>query len=149
MGPRKVGVAAFGLALSALLMSGGIAPWTGPSPHAAAAEQNGDKVRLLLQERLAVLKTITDETAEGFRHGTATFGQLAEASRAARSAELDLCDTDQDRVTVLERLLAEAKHHQRDVEAGLQLGRFKNADVLQAKADRMEVEIALGRAQAK
>jgi len=149
MPSRKVGLVALGLAVLALVASGAIVTWSGTSPRAAAAERKDDKIKALLKERHATLEKIAAETSEGYRIGRASLSQVAEAKRAARNAELELCDTDKERVAVLEKMLEEAKDYEKSAEGGFQAARITHAAALKATADRLEVEIALERAKAK
>ena len=92
---------------------------------------------------------IAAETAQGYRGGKATFSQVYEANRAARNAELDLCNTNQERVAVLEKMLEEARDYEKNAEQAFKSARAPHAAALRATADRLEVEIALERARAR
>jgi hypothetical protein len=120
MRSRKVGFVALGGEGLALLVSGEIAARSGTSPRAAAAEGEQSKIKVLLKERHAAFETIAGGISEGFRKGSASRNQVVEATRATRNAELDLCDTDNDRAAVLEKMLAEAKDYEQSVEVGFQ-----------------------------
>ena len=147
--PRKVTPVGLGLALLVLLVGGVIAARSGTSPRAAAADAKDTKVKALLKERHATLQAIASQTTEQYKAGAASVLQLAEANRAARNAELDLCDTDQERVAVLEKMLAEAKEYEKRAEQQHQAGSIPFTAALKARADRLEVEIALERAKGK
>ena len=143
------GVKLVALGLAALVFAGGVATWCGTSPRAAAAEGSETKVKALLKERHATLEMAARVTGEDFKNAKASFRQVGEANRAALNAELDLCETDKERAAVREKMLAEARDYERTVEEVRNAARASYADVLKAKADRLEVEIALERAKAK
>ena len=144
---RRVRFVALGLV--ALGFAGGIATWRGTSPRAVAAQGGDTKVKTLLKERHATLEMAAKVTNEIFKNGRASFGQVVEANRAMFNAELDLCETDKERVAVLEKMLAEARAYEKTVEVGREVAEVSYADALKAKADRLEVEITLERIKAK
>src|SRR5262249_40181514 len=136
-------------AVLALLVSGAMAAWFGTAPRAAAAEEKNPRVKALLKERHATLEEVTAVISVEYRNARATRSQVLEATRAARNAELDLCDTDRERVAVLEKMLAEARDYEKSVETDRQAARATRSAALKATADRLEVEIALERARAR
>jgi len=138
-----------GFALIALIASVAIATSPGTLPRAAAADAKDTKVKALLKERHATLQAIASQTTQAYQAGKASFVQVAEANRAAHNAELALCDTAKERVAVLGRMLAEAKVYEKSAEQEYKAGTTTATDALKAKADRLEVEIALERARAK
>jgi outer membrane protein TolC len=72
-----------------------------------------------------------------------------EANQAASHAELDLCDTDKERLAVLEKMLAEAKGFEASVAERVKAGESPIRAVLQAKVSRLEIEIALEHVKGK
>jgi hypothetical protein len=60
-----------------------------------------------------------------------------------------LCDTDKERVAVLEKWLAAAKEWEKVVDGLYKASRIAPREVLKAKAERLEVEIALQRANVR
>jgi len=119
------------------------------APRSAAAEPKATKLQALLQERLATLREVAAQTIEQYRVGRMPFFRVQQAMEAAVSAELDLCASDKERITVLEKALAQAKEFQGVAEARLKTGMTLNTEVLMAKAARLDVEIALERLRSK
>lgn len=112
--------------------------------HPTPAEQRKEaRIKTLLKERYSTLKKIEDEVTAMYRKGKASPSEVAEAKRAARNAELDLCETDAERVAVLEKMLAESKDNKKLAEAGFHAAKLLHSAVLKATTDRLEVEIAL------
>jgi hypothetical protein len=143
------GVRLVALALAALVLAGGVATWCGTSPRAVAADGSDTKVKALLKERHATLEMAAQVTSEDYKHAKVSFRQVEEANRAVLNAELDLCETDKERAAVLEKMLAEARNYERIVEEVRNAARASYADVLKARADRLQVEITLERARAR
>ena len=143
------GVRFVALGLAALIFAGGIASLRGTSLRAAAAQGSDTKVKRLLKERHATLEMAAEATREVFKIGGASFGQVVDANRAVLNAELDLCETDKERVAILEKMLAEARTYEMTVEEGRKAAEVSYADALTAKADRLEVEITLERLKIK
>jgi hypothetical protein len=153
MPSRRIRLVTLGLAAPALLALGVVVTSSGTAPRAAAAEGEGTKkdakVDALREERLAVLKDLAVTTRALFQRHRASLSELVEVSRAARRAELDQCDTDKERVAVLEKALAAAQETEEFVKAKVMAGRASGAETLRARANRLEIEIALARVKAQ
>jgi outer membrane protein TolC len=137
------------LGLLVLLAWASIGSGSAVSPRTAAAGSNDAQIKALLQERHATLQEIASQTAKEFDSGVATPSQVREANLAVLRAELDLCDTDKERVAVLEKVLKIAQAQEAEAGASVQAGRALPKDALRAKADRLAVEIELERAKAR
>jgi hypothetical protein len=105
--------------------------------------------RALLKERLALVKELADGLELGHQSGSVSSGQLLQAREAVLKAELDLCESDRERVAVLEKLVAAAKEGEERLAAVVQAGQASHAVLVEAKLKRLEVEIALQRAKQK
>jgi outer membrane protein TolC len=107
------------------------------------------KVRALLKERLAILKTIAQETDKFAETGRITPEEIVQAKLAVLKAELDLCQSDRERVAVYGRIVA----HYQDLENVLQTrvaaGQVPRFAALRARADRLEAEANLERTKAR
>ena len=114
----------------------------GSRAHAAAGDS---RLKELLKERLTVLQEIADQATRAYQAGQTSFAQLMEARQAAGNAELDLCETDKERIAVLSRLLTEAKEHERIVSEQVKAGAVPSSIGLKAKASRLQIEIAVER----
>jgi outer membrane protein TolC len=129
------------------MAAGGLAPaQTGPQK-----ELGGDaKVQKLIKERLALLKLIVDDTEKAHRMGKGVSAEdFLRAKQAYHKAELELCETDKERIAVLEKLVALAMENERVVSAQVAAGSVPHTAVLTASVNRLNAEIALERARAK
>jgi outer membrane protein TolC len=107
------------------------------------------KIKELQKERLAVLKEAARFAKERMRNGQGTADELREAERMLLDAELDLCNNDKERVEILERHLAQAQEIEKMMDQLAKAGLLGTKSTLLAKADRLQVEIALARAKEK
>lgn len=132
-----------------LLVVGGVRPMSGDAPRERADEPTGDRVKDLLKERLAVLREVANLTAQDYQTGKASFDRLHHARMAVVSARLELCDTDRERVGILEEGVALARDNEKTAAALYQAGKAPASDPLLAKAGRLEAEIALEKTRVK
>jgi hypothetical protein len=117
---------------------------------ARAAEPKDTRLKELLKERLAALKLVAAAaTAQRKIDPAFNLNQLIEANQAVHQAELELCETDKDRIAVLEKALLEAKEMEKAVERLVEAGQAAVWEPQKAKAARLAVEIALERAKVK
>lgn len=144
----------FGFAL--LFICGAVWFRPGYSPQVQATEPTrslGDakdsKLKGLLRERLATLRDVAAETTKEYTSGRVSFDRVYQALRMSLDAELELCDTDKERVTVLEKVVAQAREFEKAATQRAKAGLATTSDALMAKAGRLEAEIALERARAK
>src|SRR5262249_1166773 len=90
-----------------------------PRMSTAAQPQAGAKsahLKELLQERLMTAREASRLAMERFRNGQ-SFGEIREANLLLVEAELDVCDTAQERVAALEKLRAIAQDTAKIAEA--------------------------------
>lgn len=135
--------------LALLLLAVGTAYWSGRTPPASAAEPKESNVNKLLQERLAVLKEFAALTRKAHESGYVPVTSVHDANEAVFRAELDLAETVESRIAILEKLLAEAKLHEEHVSLMSKAGSGQAFMVLRAKAHRLDAEIALEREKMK
>lgn len=137
------------LAVMTLFLVSGIGYLSVYSPRASAQEPKAGKLKELLKERHATLKEIAAQTARAYQTRGVPIERLHEAEEAVLKAELDLCDSDKERIAVLEKLVALAKgQEEREMEL-VKAGSVPGTALLRAKANRLEAEIALERAKSK
>jgi len=117
--------------------------------NARAQEAKDARLKELQTEKVATLREVVIMYSTLYGQNRVDYAQVRESNRALHDAELELCDTDQERLPVLEKILAEAKQHEERQAAARDAARANYADVLKAKADRLDAEIALLRAKAK
>jgi multidrug resistance efflux pump len=129
--------------------------WSIASPRLGAQESappvtKGSKVKELLKERLATLRELVKlETLVYYKAGAGSYDQVHEAARMLLQAELEQCDSDKERVALLEKFVAEVKKQEQLAVQLNKAGRGPTGTALKAKADRLQAEIALERARAK
>lgn len=118
-----------------------------PLAAGRAAVLDEDKVKALLRERLATLQTVADLTEKAYATGNIPFTKVIESRLAVRKAELELCETDADRIKVLEKSVAESRQLEEVVQTLVKSGQAPQREALTAKVQRLEAEIALERAR--
>ena len=134
---------------SLLLFASGVWLSSGDSRLARADEAKDSKLKDLLKERLLILQEVASRRTKAHQDGQISLAQVYEANQAVRNAELDLCDTSQERVAVLEQMLAEAKGFEKNITLEMKSGGVSTNGALKAKLSRLDVEIALERAKGK
>jgi outer membrane protein TolC len=142
-------VRGLGIILAVLLGIAGSGSLSGDAPRARADEPKDARVKELLKERLAVLQEVAKLVAREYQAGKGSIDRLRRAQMAVIAARVELCDTDKERIAVLEEAVALARNNERLAAALDQTGNVPASDPLLAKADRLEAEIALERAKAK
>jgi hypothetical protein len=131
--------------VAALLFAGGFAAalWVAV-PDSRAADANAARMDALLADRLATLKEIAEAVRVQQAAGLRTPDQMYAANQAVNAAELDMAQNEQQRIAVLDRMVAEARNYESLAHAPAALAIDQNAP-LRAKAARLDVEIALER----
>jgi hypothetical protein len=112
-----------------------------PSPN--------EKARTLLKERLDILKEMQSRATKRYESGQAAYGTVLQINVRVLNAELDLCATDEERITVSEKMVAALKAIEKQAEEIAKQGAADPATVLEARLNRLEAEIALERLRAK
>jgi HEAT repeat protein/tRNA A-37 threonylcarbamoyl transferase component Bud32 len=100
-------------------------------------------------DRLNALKEIVALQEAMHHSGRVSVDLVLEAKREVAKAELDLCESDKERVKIRERIVALAQDLVKFREAQLQAGNILGVDVLKAKADLLQALTDLDRAKAK
>lgn len=107
-----------------------------------------DTIKELLKKRLVVLTNVHDLQMKSHEVGVAHYRQVVEDQKAMFNAQLDLCDTKEDRIRVHQEVVKVAKEMSQYMIAVAKTGRAKQVDVLKAEAYLIETQIALERAKA-
>ncbi len=118
-----------------------------PADGAKKAE-GANKLESLMAERLATLQALLRLANESYKAGTASVEQVSEATRLLFEAELEQCQTNKDRIRVLEKFVTNAKENERRAEQLVKTGTAPPSATLRARADRLRLEIALERVKA-
>jgi outer membrane protein TolC len=123
--------------------------WSQGSPT-LAQDGEGSDLATLLKERLATWREIVQMTEQQFESGNCSFGSLHQARKGLAKAELDSCNSKQERLVVLAKMLNEEKEYENFIAQTVAAGQENNlTDALMAKADRLQVEIDLQRERGK
>jgi len=136
---RFVGFVIAGLVLAAATV------WNSQSSTANAGADEVKDVKLteLRKERLIALREVASFGSRLFQNARIQFESLREANRELLEAELEFCETDAQRVQVLETMLTSCKEIEERARA-LRVGaQGTEMGVFRAKADRLKVEILL------
>jgi outer membrane protein TolC len=113
------------------------------APQSALPDQKGVKLKDLLNERLAALKSLAKLAQQEYLAGRASFDRVHQANRAMSNAELELSESDKERTAVLEKTLVLAKDNEHSTLARYKTGNASHSDTLLATVGRLEAEIAL------
>jgi hypothetical protein len=137
-----------------VLVGGGPAAAQEPKPTApgkvVADEGEPAKVKALLKERLEVLREMEKALKNSYESfGTVPLERVLQASRKVIQAELELAETAAERVALREKAVAIAKEIEKILKTRHDAGTVPIYEYLEAKAARLEAEIALERERAK
>jgi hypothetical protein len=125
------------------------------SPHRACGQEpaqpeaKGAKQKELLREHLAVVREIAKLSTDAYKAGAGSYDEVREATRMVLQAELEQCDSDKDRIAVLEKFVAEAKKMEEHAARLSKTGQAPMRTALKAKANRLQAEIGLEQAKTK
>lgn len=133
------------LVLTVCALAAAFAP--GTASLAQEQAKPGDKLTRLRNERLAVAREIAKHVAEAFKNGTITIDEVLEANRMVLAAELAVCDSNKARIAVLEKQVGEAKKREDIAFQRAKTGQAPERAALKARADSLQVEIALEQAR--
>lgn len=107
------------------------------------------KLKLLLKERLATAREMVDLTARAYKGGEVSATAVHEAVMTLLDVEMDMCETDAERIAVQKKIVVEAKKYEQTIEQLVKGGQLAVRDALKVKLIRLEAEIALERLQQK
>jgi len=111
--------------------------------------QGDGKIRALLQERLTLLRDIAAQTTEAHKEKVVSRDQLLLAMKEVHTAELDLCESDAERIRVHESIVALAREIEALASERHKAQQIASVDLMRARVHRLEAEIALERAKVK
>jgi hypothetical protein len=133
-------------------------PKDAPEPPRAGdpeARQPGDRLpkdsrlQALLKDRLAAVQELANGVKELQKRGLASQGAVRQAELRVFKAELELCETDKERVAVHEKIVGVFRDIENQIARLRKQATASETEVLEAKVNRLEAEIALERARAK
>ena len=117
----------------------------GPTPGAVAQGGQTNAVKKLLVERLGTLRSIEEIFKQKQGLGTIGSDERHRAVMARLGGELDLADSKQARIAILETKAEKVKELEKVVRTRLEVGEATELEVLRTRARRLNVEIALER----
>ena len=114
---QNVKLVALGIGLLALLFGGVLGSSSATMTCVAGQDAKDTKLKELLKQRLATLREIAALTKKAVAADPGVkIDELIVANQAVLQTELELCETDKDRIAVLVKSLAEAKDLEKLVE---------------------------------
>jgi hypothetical protein len=146
MSSSRLTATGIGFGLLIVLASGAWYAVAAPRP-AKAEDAKPSRVKVLLQEKLSILRKNASDATRFSQNGGVTADQVHAANQAVYQVELELCDTNQERVAVLENMLAAAREHEQSVVRAAKAGGVAPTAVMTAQLSRLDAEIALERAK--
>jgi tetratricopeptide (TPR) repeat protein/thiol-disulfide isomerase/thioredoxin len=121
-----------------------------PAPIARQKRVDANpRIRALQEVRSATLKEIAAEKEKAFGAGRTTAEDVLQSRLLVLRAELELCNSNRERVAVHEKIVAVAKEIEDTLASYYKAQRLSHSDLLTVKANRLEAEVALERAKAK
>src|SRR5215831_19862611 len=121
-------------------------------PHSARVDaqiSHSSSVRELQEQRLATLSNLVEVTTVDVKKGQVSTDELRSAGRERDEAELALCTSDAERITVLEKIVAEARAIEEQDARLVSEKAMARSELLKATADRLEQQIHLESARTK
>ena len=108
-----------------------------------ASQQGAEpgKLQALLKERRDTLSELVDVYEARFRRGSAPVESVIVASNELLNAELELAETNPERVTIREKLVSNLRLLEQNIKERYDHGTCPIEDLLRAKAARLKAEI--------
>ncbi len=106
-----------------------------------------DKIKELQKQRVATLHEVRTAVKAMFLAGAARFDEVLTANLTALDADLDLAETQEQRMKLLGDAVTQAREFEETITKMFQSGQANRVDVLRATAGRLEREIAVERAR--
>lgn len=114
-----------------------------------AGEAPDAKLKALLKERLTTLRDVEAHLERAYRDGQVPVDLYLHASAATLEAELDLAESKNERLTILEKAVELAKKSEAFAAAANKAGVAPPHELLKAKANRLAAEIAVEKEKRK
>jgi hypothetical protein len=114
-----------------------------------AGEQPDAKLRTLMKERLTTLREVETHLERAYREGQVPVDQFLHASAATLEAELELAESKDDRLSILQKGVELAKKSESFAAAAAKAGVAPPHELLKAKANRLAAEIAVEKEKRK
>jgi len=131
--------------LTALFLSVLVLSHDYAQPPAAAQTSKTKALKQLLLQRRNTLRSVEEMLRERHRHGTVALEDVVRATIARVESELELADSKQARIALLQKQVEEAKKLEDMENRRLKVNTVSKLEVLRARALRLKFEIALER----
>jgi outer membrane protein TolC len=142
---------ALGLCASVCVVE--LAIWHSPVARGAASANNAaaaeQKIRTLQRDLLTVLRQARSMLMDGYKTGEIDFSRVLEGNVQLLRAELDACNTEAQKIKVLEQIADTYKELDEVALRLFRAGQGQATDQLAAKAKLIETEIAIERLRLK
>jgi hypothetical protein len=115
----------------------------------AANDAAMDRVKALLKEKLTIAMQRAEMTAQLAKRGGVGQDELANANLRVLAVELELCETDKERVAVHEKIVKILKNLEEMARTLEKNAVASHGEALEATMKRLDAEIALERAKAR
>ena len=96
-----------------------------------------------------MLREAVDDTKAAYQAGRTSIDRLQQALRSQYDAELEICDTDKEKLRVHQEIFNLARENEQSTEQRFKSGDVPKIDLLMATASRLSAAIALERVKAK
>lgn len=128
---------------TALMMPVANSQDAGADSRQGKREESARKIKELQNERLATLRGLAADTSALYRNARVEADRAHDAQRQLIRAEVELAENDADRIKLYETFVNVMKDYEEIATVRLQGARGTRAAILEAKAMRLEGEIAL------
>ena len=112
-----------------------------------AQQPSNDKLKQLLEERATLVKSVAKLTRQAYEEGDASLEEVHQTQLAVLRAELDMAESQKERLSVLEKIVKLTEEHANAISAAARDGHAPKSAALTATVNRLEAEIALERAR--
>jgi hypothetical protein len=116
--------------------------------NAQEPAKNDAKIKDLQKERLLIVREAAKKEMQHFKAGIGRGEEVVDSTRVLMDAELDVCESNKERIAALEGILAAAKENETMIKQFADSRQGREGIALLARAERLRVEIALERAKA-
>jgi hypothetical protein len=130
-----------------IALSPGHSPSVGQEP--VKPQDQGAKIKELQKEWLDAVRAMAKQEEARAKNGQAPPEEVMASTRTFAEAELEVCESDKERVTALEKILVMARDTEKLAAGFAKSGQGRESTALKAKAERLRYEIALERAKTK
>lgn len=156
MGMKRIIVRALLRPLVVGVLVGGAWQWAGPvaaqektAEKEASQTKSQDRIRELKKEKVALLRDVNSILKAAFESGRTSYDRVQAAQKNLLAAELELSETDKERLAILKEMYAVARDAEAAADRRYKSGDLPKNDFLMTTVARIEAEIALEKVKGK